>query len=545
MYRHTLISLSVDKNHAGSARHRILTSLRSSALATALFAASVFAQLPQIASFSSTSPQFGTAVAAVGDIDLDGVEDFVIGDPAANVAFVHSGAPGHALLLTLNGAVGSDSFGYAAAGAGDVDDDGTPDIIVGAPGTNAVFVVGRVRVFSGATGSVIHDLVGTQVADQFGASVDGVGDLDGDGKSEFIVGQPFPSPGRAIVYSGATGQALYTSAPSTSVGGTRFGAAAIGVGDVNLDNIPDFVIGTGAGNGYIRVHSGATGALLQTIVGPGTDSRFGAALADAGDLDADGRNDIVVGVPFSSVGGFRFGRVDVYTAAGSLLRTAQGDLFSGLFGSSVAGGADLDGDGVVDFVAATPFMGVGGIASVRSGVDGSERRLLTAGVGGVRFGTSCAILPDIVGDALPEVIVGAPGATAAVGGAATIWSVCGARSYGAPLGLTMDWVPGPPSDPRQGFVTISGAAGFSSGAFIAGPASASTPFQSIVLAVDPAQISSVVFFGFDAQGGLTVPLDLGDPIFGSAPIFAQVIGIDFATVAVTSASNGLALLPLP
>jgi hypothetical protein len=265
-------------------------------------AASATAQLPEIANFSSASPQFGNAVGGVGDINLDGFEDFVIGDPSANVAVVRSGAPGNAVLFTLTGAVGSDSFGYAAAGAGDVDDDGTPDIIVGAPGTNAIFVVGRVRVFSGANGAVLHDLVGTQVADQFGAAVDGVGDLDGDGKSEFIVGQPFPSPGRAVVYSGATGTALFSSAPTTAAGGARFGNAVAGVRDVDFDNVPDFIIGTGTGNGFVRVHSGATGALLQTIVGAGSESRFGAAVADAGDVDGDGRGDFVIGAPFSSIG---------------------------------------------------------------------------------------------------------------------------------------------------------------------------------------------------------------------------------------------------
>jgi hypothetical protein len=225
------------------------------------------------------------------------------------------------------------------------------------------------------------------------------------------------------------------------------------------------------------------------------------------------------------------------------LTTVTGTLFSGLFGSSVAGGADLDGDGTFDFVGATPYMGVGGIASVRSGINGSELRLFSPGIGSLRFGTSCAILSDIVGDGISEVIVGAPGVVG--GGQVSIWSACGARAYAAPLGLQMDWISGPPSDPRQGIVRLTGAPGFSSGAFIAGGAPTSTPFRSVVLAVDPSQLFGVVFFGFDAQGELAVPLDLGDPILGNSPIFTQVLGINLTTFAVTSASNGLALLPLP
>src|SRR6185295_16995485 len=104
-------------------------------------------------------------------------------------------------------------------------------------------------------------------------AVAGVGDLNGDGKSDFIIGAPYADPGgltdggSAYVYSGATGALLYQK-DGTALG-DNFGNAVAGVGDVNGDGVADFMVGAQTADpggifnaGAAFVYSGATGALL-------------------------------------------------------------------------------------------------------------------------------------------------------------------------------------------------------------------------------------------------------------------------------------------
>jgi hypothetical protein len=173
---------------------------------------------------------FGLALAGVGDIDGDGVPDLAAGAPYQNVAgqgdrgqvFLFSGASG-ARLRTLNDTVPQAGayFGFALAGVGDVDGDGVPDLAVGAPNKEVAGqdAQGQVFVFSGASGQLVLTLTkpSPQAQAQFGWTLAGVGDVDGDGVPDLAVGAPFQDvydrqdqkrvvePGRAFVFSlGAT-----------------------------------------------------------------------------------------------------------------------------------------------------------------------------------------------------------------------------------------------------------------------------------------------------------------------------------------------------
>ncbi|MFG0315984.1 MAG: integrin alpha, partial [Planctomycetota bacterium JB042] len=123
----------------------------------------------------------GHAVAVIDDVNGDGVRDLVVGAPMADPAGVDSGAAvvlsgaDGGLLLTLAGTAAGDSFGRDVAGAGDVDGDGVGDVVVAAHGPAGA--PGYARVFSGATGAVLHTFVGAHAGDRV-HSVAGGGDVD-------------------------------------------------------------------------------------------------------------------------------------------------------------------------------------------------------------------------------------------------------------------------------------------------------------------------------------------------------------------------------
>src|SRR6185369_5061572 len=128
---------------------------------------------------SASTQLYGTAVAGAGDVDGDGHADLLIGGTyfpnslQSGMAQVRSGANG-GVLFTWTGAASRDAFGSSVAGLGDVDGDGVPDVIVGAKQLKAG-TPGYARVFSGATGLVLFHVVGDSTHVNFGVAVSGMG----------------------------------------------------------------------------------------------------------------------------------------------------------------------------------------------------------------------------------------------------------------------------------------------------------------------------------------------------------------------------------
>jgi hypothetical protein len=262
-------------------------------------------------------------------------------------------------------------------------------------------------------------LQGETPGDTFGWVSERLGDLDGDGAAEFIVGAPThagggPSAGKAYVYSGRDGHLL------NSISGTaqdRLGYAVSSAGDANGDGIPDYAVGapgifppaTGQ-TGKVLLVSGADHAVLWTRSGD-PNSLFGADLGFAGDVDGDGRGDIIVGAPTTGGPGVIRGRVYVLSGRdGSVLWTRDGPTAGIAFGTAVSGLGDLDGDGV-------PEQGVGarnagnqggGLAYVLAGSDGRILTILHPSSGtAVDFGW---FFMDNAGDqdadGIPDIYVG-------------------------------------------------------------------------------------------------------------------------------------------
>ncbi|MGX2042098.1 VCBS repeat-containing protein [Methylocaldum sp. MU1018] len=279
--------------------------------------------------------------ATLGDVNGDGIPDLlksaylqdVGGSPHQGQAFVFSGADG-SLLYTLDDPVpqAGAGFGVTVAGPGDVDGDGRPDILVGAPNqdSNGNTLQGQVFVFSGADGNLLHILNAPtpQANALFGESVAGAGDVDGDGRPDILVGAPGQDvdhiyQGRAFVFSGADGSLLLTLDDPTPQRSADFGWAVAGAGDVDGDGRPDILVGaadqTVGGNdsqGQAFVFSGADGSLLYTLDDPvpQAGAGFGVTVAGPGDVDGDGRPDTLVGAPRQTVDGMMTGQTVLFVS---------------------------------------------------------------------------------------------------------------------------------------------------------------------------------------------------------------------------------------
>jgi hypothetical protein len=376
--------------------------------------------------------QFGFAVASAGDVDADGFEDWIVGAPESPLTI--GAQPGYAVLFsgvdgsvirTLVGLQNGAGFGYAVAGIGDLNKDGADDVIVGSPfhadpvkGAD----VGNVRVFSGADGSLLRNINGNAQGIRFGFSVAGVGDVNQDSFVDYAIGSPrdMPAfggairPGSVRIQSGKNTFLLVRVEGSSDQ--DQFGAAIARIGDLDGDGVADIAIGAPQGGlsgapGYVRLHSGRNGTKLLDIPGVAPDETgFGTSVGDAGDVDGDGKGDVVIGAPLSGVA--EAGSVVVVSGAnGMALHTLVGAPGQH-FGASVDGAGDVDADGRADFLVGIPDHDAAGPsagrATVFSGLTGSALVTLDGDTGGKRLGRSVAGNVDLDGDGTPDLVAGAP-----------------------------------------------------------------------------------------------------------------------------------------
>lgn len=373
----------------------------------------------------------GGMVIAAGDLDGDGVPEIGAGAPqddfVTGSASVYSGATG-AIELELHPIESRGLFGGSLASIGDIDGDGVPDLIVGAPFTTRpeAYGVGSVLVFSGATGTLLYNFLGNEGGTYMGWSVAGLGDLDGDGIPEMAIGTPYASVGGDIgvgnvaIRSGATGDLIYLFEGQAV--GDFLGWSVAGIGDLDGDGVSDVLLGApnaspsgSAQAGKVEVRSGGTGEVLYRIEGAETEGYFGKALASVGDIDGDGIDDFVVGAPGASPEGrSQAGSAFLFSGVnGRLLHRFDGSAPFDEFGASVAGGGDVDGDGVGDIAIGSPSASPRGQVAAGSALlySGRTLEMLFRMDGENRsdsLGRSVAIIGDLSGEGRSDFAFGAP-----------------------------------------------------------------------------------------------------------------------------------------
>jgi hypothetical protein len=264
-----------------------------------------------------------------------------------------------------------------------------------------------------------------------GESLASIPDLNGDGVAEFLAGAPFACPdgtfytGQVLVLSGKDGAVL------RSINGKAaqeyLGTAVSSCPDLNGDSMPDILasaesakVGAWEKAGEVRAYSGKDASLLLTIQGAATREHLGRTVIGIPDVDGDGRGDIVVGVPFANFmpspgmhapqvapGGHDHlgGELRVYSGKdGKPLYVVRPESPRDWTGIALAAVGDCNADGTPDFA-----FGARYVPEVRicSGKDGRTLRTLPIGTTKLFFGESLSGAPDVNGDGVQEVLVGA------------------------------------------------------------------------------------------------------------------------------------------
>jgi len=347
-------------------------------------------------------------VAAAGDLDGDGQTDLVVSaifdstvERRQGAVYLVSGMPGASIDNIGNVAhtklVGDDAndwAGYAVAGAGDVDGDGQADLFVGATrddtsGTDAgiSFVL---------LGPVDGDAVLADRADaawtgasagEISGELSWVGDFDGDGLDDLLVGAQWAGDNNGaayLVFGPATSGGSLAAADLVLSGENADDEASSslsGVGDLDGDGLNDLAVGArnadldGENSGGVYVvlggrtgsHSLASADSVLMGEGAGAEVGWGVSIAGAGDTDGDGYDDMIIGARNDS---------DAATNAGAAY-IVQGPVADGMWslsladakllgetaddftGDSVGGAGDVDGDGFSDVVVGSGYSSLG------------------------------------------------------------------------------------------------------------------------------------------------------------------------------------------
>ncbi len=350
--------------------------------------------------------------------------------------------------------IANSEYGKSVASAGDVNGDGLHDFIVGAPSIDnpgnptANDAEGGAFVYLGTTGTFNNtpswSSYGGQSADSMGHSVAGAGDVNGDGYSDIIIGYPyydqggFTNNGRVDIYlgsaAGVSSSVFWTTYGTAS--NQQYGSSVACAGDVNLDSYSDVVIGaknysdisgTQNGEGAIYVYHGKNAGPATTpdivIEGNQAGAQFGFSVACAGDVNGDGFNDVIVGAPKYNNGTVGQGRVTIYHGSPFGITTANQTLYGATvnpnanFGYCVASAGDVNGDAFSDVIVGSPFYNQTNVGEGRAEVfNGSATGTTSSSSWSVRsvannfnLGFSVASAGDVNSDGYSDIIVSQPG----------------------------------------------------------------------------------------------------------------------------------------
>ena len=426
---------------------------------------------------------YNYSVARAGDVDGDGYGDVVLGNADGGDAYVYYGSP--AGLVGPSSVSGTTSTGACVASAGDVDDDGYDDVLVtynggayvyfgtsaglsssGAitltanagysasctPGADAdldgyadvaVYQAdgdGNVRLFEGGrlgTSTTASATLRMSLGQRLGRKIASGMDLNADGYGDIVAGgyDPYSTAGGAYVYFGGAGgvdasTALFLEGENED---DDIGDALDAGGDLDGDGNLDVVMG-GAWTDHVQIHYGSTAGPSTTadLVLSGTSgTSFGYALDVVGDLDADGYDDLVVGIPDQGT----YGQARVYFGDGggissSTYTTISASASHRNFGIGVGSAGDADGDGFAEVVVFDDYTGIELYEGTATGLATTATLTLTSSVG-----YEWQPGGDINGDGYTDSLTGASSVAYVYFGSATGLSATDYDRILAPSGL--------------------------------------------------------------------------------------------------------------
>ena len=391
------------------------------------------------------------SVATAGDVNGDGFSDVVIGSyfydggqPNEGRAFLYLGAAaGLSAVLDWAGEDdrGMDELGFSVATAGDVNGDGYSDLLVGVPGwDNGQSEEGAAFTYLGSPFGPANQpswIVESNQADAaFGSAVATCGDVNGDGYSDVVIGAYLydngqVDEGRAFVYHGSPaglGAAPAWTAESNQAA-AQFGFAVASCGDVNGDGFSDVAVGANLHNngqvdeGRASVYHGSPAGLGVAAAWTGESNQggaeFGVSVAGAGDVNADGFSDVIVGAAAYDNGATDEGRAFLYHGSAAGLGatpawTAESNQDGARFGGAVGGAGDVNGDGLSDVIVGADRYDNGEMDEGRAflyrgsaaGLEGTPAWTAESNQADARFGGAVASA-DVNGDGFSDVVVGA------------------------------------------------------------------------------------------------------------------------------------------
>lgn len=288
----------------------------------------------------------------------------------------------------------------------------------------------------GAHNGLTSERLGTALAD--------AGDLNADGFDDVVVGAPGHNTNTGMVQcvsgqylaTGAGAAVLWTYQATVFNPGALFGSAIANVGDLNGDGVPEFAVGApgvtynpvGTSGGAVLIVNGANATEFKRVYGNTANQRFGSSIATVGDQNGDGKLDFAVGAPgVQNVlsggvsvlsGGAIAALVGFSTTAITVTLTANSGEAG--FGTSVASGFDLNGDGSNDVAIGSPFVTFTGGPVEGGGVwimkalptpPGTSSHIFThyrSTIAGEHLGKSVDAKHDYDGDGVIDIVAGAP-----------------------------------------------------------------------------------------------------------------------------------------
>ncbi len=415
---------------------------------------------------------FGSWVATAGDVNGDGYSDIIIGaerwNSSAGAAFAFYGQPGTletAATWTKDADVPDAHYGASVASAGDVDGDGFADVIVGAPWWDDGEVKeGSAWIYLGSEDGLLGPpdwyKPGNQTNALFGWSVGTAGDVDGDGYDDVIVGGPGyteagkANEGWAWVYRGSSAGTLDPPdwQKASAQAGAQFGLLGGHGGRRERGWLRRYhrrraISGTTRSTTraapwvYYGSADGVSTSPNWHVEVDQTNAQYGASVATAGDVNADGYSDVIVGAPCWTNSLTCEGGAWVYlgSLAGlsqSAIWSQEGNRTDATFGAAVASAGDVDGDNYADVIVGAPrwsnpqaqegkaFLYPG----YNQGVDDYLYWWKEADMTGAYYGTSVGSAGDVNGDGYADIIVGSPGYTSSETDEGGAWVYLGAAS---------------------------------------------------------------------------------------------------------------------